>query len=146
MLSVGDAFAAGGASDGEVLRLDFANSPAFQSAFEKHFSEPGASDSAATSAVPPKMRVALWTSQSVPQYRAEVLREVPPPVILAESSPREQITAKTARSVWLEEPTSARLAKTRKRHVRRESSAPIIVEEEEPSLLQSIFGSLFAGG
>ena len=146
LLSVGDAFAAAGANNGEVLRLDFANSPAFQSAFENRFTWPGASDNAAASDVPAKTRVALWTSQSVPHYRAEVLRAVLPAEILVERVPRERITAKTVRSASLESAPPAHHEKKRKQLARTPPPLIVIEEDEEPSILQSIFGALLPGG
>ena len=145
LLSVGAAFAAAGANNGEVLRLDFASSPAFQSAFENRFTWPGASDSAASD-VPAKTRVALWTSQSVPHYRAEVLRAVLPAEILVERVPRERITAKTVRSASLESAPPAHHEKKRKQLARTPPPLIVIEEDEEPSILQSIFGALLPGG
>ena len=102
-LFAGPAFAASEVR-GDVLRLNFANAPTFHGVIEDHFAQPGASDSAERLRihVSPKVQLALWTSGSMLPARAEMLRPRPPSAILLEGSPKEQITAKTVRSAFLE--------------------------------------------
>jgi hypothetical protein len=144
-LFAGPAFAASEGDGGDVLRLNFADAPTFHGVIKQHFAQPGASDGADRLRihVSPKVRIALWTSGSMLPARAEVLRPKPPSVILLEGSPKEQITAKTVGSAFLESAALTFRQKQWKRYAL--GAAPQVDKDEQPSFLQRTLGALFPG-
>jgi hypothetical protein len=143
-LFAGPAFAASEVRGGDVSRLNFADAPTFHGVIENHFAQPGASDGADRLRihVSPKVRIALWTSGSMLPARAEVLRPRPPSTILLEVSPKEQITAKAVRSAFLEGAAPAHQKQWKRFAL---GAAPQVDEDEEPSLLQRMWGALLPG-
>ncbi len=144
-LFAGPALAANEVRGGDVFRLNFAHAPTFYGAIENRFAQPGASDGPERLRihVSPKVRLALWTSGSMLPARAEVLRPRPPSAILPDGSPKEQITAATVRSAFLESAAPAHRGKERKRFARR--APPQIGEDEKPSFLQRMLGAVLPG-
>ena len=142
-LYVGPALAAGDRNP-DITRLDFAATANFDSAIETHFS--GSDTSTATQHSPrvsQKVRLALWTSQSILPPSAEVLRPKPPTAILLERSPIERIAAKTVDPPSHEGTKPYHLGMKPKR-ITQPLSAPI-EEVEEPSLLQRMLNTLLPG-
>jgi hypothetical protein len=149
---VGDALAANEGSRGPS-RLDFANTPAFQSVFDNRVPWTGTANTTEARSEPrisAKLRIAMWASQSAPPYRAEVLRALRPSVIpivpiqeiAPVGAPTDTVTARTMRSAGLE-------GSSRTPHVLRAKRSnrppPDIEYEEEPSFLGMIFGALLPG-
>ncbi len=137
-----------------LSRLDFANTPAFQSVFDNNVSWTGTANTTEVRSEPrisAKLRIAMWTSQSAPIYRAEVLRPLRPSTIptvpIQEihpvGAPTNMVAAKTVRSDALEGGSPTPHVLKRKRSNRR--PPPDIEYEEEPSFLGGIFGALLSG-
>lgn len=144
-LFAGPVFAASEVRGGDVVRLNFAHAPTLHGVIENRFAQPGASagPERLRNHVSPKVQLALWTSGSMLPARAEVLRPKAPSAILLEGSPKEQITAKTVRSAFLEIAAPAHLGKQRKRFARR--APPQIGEDEKPSFMKRMLGALLPG-
>ena len=151
LLFTGDALAASEGGGPGPTRLDFANTPAFQSVFDKRVPWSGTANTTEAWSEPSisaKMRIAMWTSLSMPPYRAEVLRALRPSAIpyvpiqeiVPVGAPSDKVTARTVRSAALEDRPRTPHVSKRKRSIR--SPQPDIEYEEEPSFLQVIFGAL----
>ena len=139
----GPAFAAG-SRDGDIVRLDFVADAIFQSAIEAHFAWPDAGTGTQHSArVSQKVRVALWTSQSILPASAEVLRPKPPTALLLESAPVERIAAKTVGAPARQMAAPYHLGTKPKRLARPRPT--ILEEDEQPSLWQRIVNTVLPG-
>jgi hypothetical protein len=142
-LVAGPAFAAG-ERDANVARLDFAAAASFDSAVETHFAPPDTRPAPQHSPrVSQKLRVALWTSQSILPPRAEVLRPKPPAVLLLDSAPTERIAAKIVIPTTHESTAPYYLGNRPKRIVRPRPAE--VEDDEKPSLLQRIVKTVLPG-
>ena len=142
-LVAGPALAAGD-RDADAARLDFAAGASFHKALESHFARPDTIPSPQHSPrVSQKLRVALWTSQSILPASAEVLRPKPPEAVLLESAPMERIAAKTVGPTTHESTAPSYLGNRPKQIVRPRPAA--VEEDEKPSLLQRIVNTLLPG-
>jgi len=155
LVFAGDAALA--ASEGGSIglsRLDFATTPAFQSVFDNNVPWTGTANTTQARSEPrisAKLRIAIWTSQSAPIYRAEVLRALRPSAIptvpikeiAPVGAPTDTVTARTVRSAALEGSSRTPHVLKGKRLNRR--PPPDIEYEEEPSFLGVIFGALLTG-
>ena len=135
---------AAGDRGGDIVRLDFAAATTFVSAIATHFASPDASTGTQhSSRVSQKVRVALWTSQSIFPPSAEVLRPKPPEAIRLESAPTVRLAAKTIGSPVRKIAAPYHLGTKPKRLVR---PRPVVVEEDEqPSLWQRIVNTVLPG-